>query len=324
MKYTFKLFLRIIFIVLFSMLFGSCDSSNNEPAISSPFGPKKIEKIIITFEHKLKSEIELPEGVTGSTSPDTDPLTTEFKTPIQAEGKVTYLELGEMPVELRDTELDHGILATRDYGNIDILLLGLKQGEPVFELQATPKQELALKREIIKYQDNKRDLFNAIIDDDISKLKELINAKVDLNVRSIDEITPLIAAVIMNNAKAARILLAANADVNARDQIGWTALIHSASADAGLELVNELIEAHADINACDIHGTTALIVASVKGNMDLVKALLKAGADLNATANNEGESLTALNAAEREGHMEVADFLRAWDTKQGGAVQQDR
>ena len=155
-----------------------------------------------------------------------------------------------------------------------------------------------------KYLNNKNALFSAVLDNDIPKLKALIDENVDLNVRSVDDVTPLIAATIMNNKKVVQVLLDANADVDARDHTGWTALIHFASENCSPEIGDALIKANADINARGRYGTTALIAASMRGNMNFVKTLVEAGADLNIAAKSKGERFTALYAAESEGHKE--------------------
>jgi hypothetical protein len=314
MNRYFKSFLPVIIIVLIAIFSTGCD--NKEPESSSPFGPKKTVKEKILFDQKIISEIEIPEEITGSVSEEMDPLTAEFETPVKPEGIIISLELGEMPVELKEIELNNGTLHTRDYGYIDVLLLGFKDGEPIFELQATPEQILSLKRQIVKYRNDKRNLFSAVLENDIPKLEAQVKAGVNLNIRTVDEFTPLIAATIMNRKKVVQVLLDAGADVNAKDHTGWTALIHFASANLDPEIGKALFKAHADVNARGIYGTTALIMACVKGNTDLVKTLVAEGADLNAAADIEGEHLTALHAAESEGHKEVADFLKKSGAKQ--------
>ena len=303
MKSYFRSIPWIPVIILISLLPAGCENRDA--------GRRKLEKVKITFDHIIKAEIEIPERVKDSMTSETDPSATELETPVHPEGKVTYLEISEMPIEIKDTELNDGILTTRGYDDIEILLVGFKQNEPVFELRAAQPQIDYLMKKVIKYRNNKVELFTAVMDDDIPKLKLLVDAKVDLNVRSAKDITPLMAATIMNHKEDVRILLDANADVNAKDHIGWTALIHLASANGDPELGDALIKAHADINARGRYGTTALIMAALKGNMDLTKTLVDAGADLNAEAETTGEQrFTALNAAEREGHKEVAEFLK--------------
>jgi hypothetical protein len=317
MKYYLRSVFPIVIIILTAIFYTGCDNSEEaSSSFSSPFGPKKPPEIIkITYDHKIYAEIEMPEEATGSASNDIEPSNIEFKTPLHPEGEVISLELGEMPVEIKKSELKDGFLLTKRFGKIEFLLLGIKDGKKIFELRATQKQVNNLKKEIVKYGNNKNALFSAVLDDDIPRLKTVIDSNVDLNVRSVDDITPLIAATIMNRQKVVELLINANADVNAKDRAGWTALIHFASSNDSLDLGNALIKANADINVRDKLGTTALIVAAVKGNIDFVKILVEAGADLNAAAKMTGEPFTAMQAAEREGHKEVAEFLKKCGAK---------
>lgn len=312
MKHFVNQTLWIVIIILMTALNSGCDRKEEVPSsYQSPFGPKKEpEKVKITFDHIIYAKIEIPEEYKDSENADISQSNILFKTPLHPEGRIISLELSELPIEILDTEIKNGILVTRRYGDIEILVAGLKNGKAIFELRATQKQITSMKKEIIKYLNNKNTLFSAVLDNDIPKLKEVINAKADLNVRSVDNVTPLITAIAMNYRKIAELLLEANADVNAKDRAGWTALIHFASSNGDLEFGNALIKAKADVNARDNNGTTALIVAAVRGNLDFVKALVEAGADLNAEATMTGEPFTAMQAAEREGHLEIVEFLK--------------
>jgi len=56
-------------------------------------------------------------------------------------------------------------------------------------------------------------------------------------------------------------LLASGADINAKDNNGWTPLIEAAQEDH-LEIVTLLLEKGADINSKTTKGATALIIAA--------------------------------------------------------------
>ncbi|MGO9568404.1 MAG: ankyrin repeat domain-containing protein [Desulfomonilaceae bacterium] len=68
----------------------------------------------------------------------------------------------------------------------------------------------------------------------------------------------------------------------------------------------------ADVNAKDNHGWTALMEAAKTGHLDVVKLLLDEGADVNAKDNY---GWTALKIAEEDGHKEIVELLKAHGAK---------
>ncbi len=75
------------------------------------------------------------------------------------------------------------------------------------------------------------------------------------------------ALMLCRSEDAARLLLDAGADVNARDGTGRTPFMAT-----GLSL---LLDRGADINASDVEGTTALIRVVQSADLDLVQYLLR-------------------------------------------------
>ncbi len=89
-------------------------------------------------------------------------------------------------------------------------------------------------------------------------------------------------------------LVAAGANVNARETQGMTALMRAAqNEDAGV--AQTLIAAKADLNMKDLDGNTAVICFVVTSKtiagptLDVLKLLIAAGADVNAK-NNHGDT----------------------------------
>jgi ankyrin repeat protein len=78
-------------------------------------------------------------------------------------------------------------------------------------------------------------------------------------------------------------------------------------ADARLHPHNPMVDAR---NAL---GQTALMVASEAGKLETVKALLERKADPNVKASNK---LTALKAAQQNGHGDVVELLRQWGARE--------
>src|SRR5262249_14654998 len=116
-------------------------------------------------------------------------------------------------------------------------------------------------------------------------------------------------------------LLAAGAQVNAKEsQRGQTALMWAA-AEGNVEVINTLVEAGADLHAHLDSGFTPFLFAVREGRIDAVKALLKAGADVNETietAHTTAKRLgyrgpransSALHIAVGNAHYELAAYL---------------
>ena len=80
------------------------------------------------------------------------------------------------------------------------------------------------------------------------------------------------------NLKGLEAALAAGADVNSRDDKGWTALMYVVDKGYVL-LVEPLLTAKADPNVRAPDGATALFMAAAHGHSEIIPTLMKAGAD---------------------------------------------
>ncbi len=111
--------------------------------------------------------------------------------------------------------------------------------------------------------------------------------------------TALSRAAGTGNINIVKSLLREGADVNEKDNDGWTALM---SAGNYPEVARTLITAGADVNVSieqgRLAGMTPLMLAVQKGQLDTVKILVDAGAKVNVKRNSDGE--TALMLAIRE------------------------
>lgn len=67
-------------------------------------------------------------------------------------------------------------------------------------------------------------------------------------------------------------LIAAGAEVNARDEVGWTALIWAAM-QGDLPVAQALIAAGAEVNATDREGQTAVDLALAHGQVAMVELI---------------------------------------------------
>jgi len=117
-------------------------------------------------------------------------------------------------------------------------------------------------------------------------------------------------AVSLGDVEAIKQHLAADADVNAKDDDGVT-LLEYAAGGGRKEIVELLIAKGADVNAKVDDGVTPLFGAALLGHTAIVELLILNGADVNAK-NEDGE--TPLDWAILNKQTETAALLR----KHGG------
>jgi ankyrin repeat protein len=84
--------------------------------------------------------------------------------------------------------------------------------------------------------------------------------------------------------------------------------LHSASASHSSAIVRRLLDSGADVNAKQNGGWTPLHAAAMFGDLSLLELLLDCGADP-SVANDDGK--TALDMAAEKGHAEVLEALRS-------------
>jgi ankyrin repeat protein len=79
-------------------------------------------------------------------------------------------------------------------------------------------------------------------------------------------------AAQFNHNDILKALITAGADVNAKDNLGWTPLIRAA-VGGNAEGVTALLGAGADKNVTDFFGRSALQVAQGRNHQDVITAL---------------------------------------------------
>ena len=104
----------------------------------------------------------------------------------------------------------------------------------------------------------------------LHNLIEVIKANANINAKDVTGNTALIWAIFYNYTDVAKFLIFAGADVNAKSFIGRTALTESIKQH-NIEISKLLINAHANVNE-----NNNLIFASKIGNKDAVKLLINA------------------------------------------------
>jgi len=132
----------------------------------------------------------------------------------------------------------------------------------------------------------------------LAPASEASAAGVGIGAKAKPEEATLVKAVKEGDSRKVRDLIAAGADVNVKNNDGDPIIISSIYRPDCLMV---LIAAGADVNAKDSGGSTALIYAAYWGKSDIVKTLIAAGADVNAK-DNRGD--TALSEAASRRHSQ--------------------
>ncbi|KAF1995859.1 putative proteasome regulatory particle subunit [Amniculicola lignicola CBS 123094] len=118
--------------------------------------------------------------------------------------------------------------------------------------------------------------------------------------------TPLMMACSRKDADPiVSLLLAKDADVNAKTLSGQTAL-HFTASKANLDVARTLVKHKASARVKDKRGQLALHRAAAVGSVPMMKILLEAKSPLNAT---DVDGMTALHHAVCEGHGDAALLL---------------
>ena len=147
---------------------------------------------------------------------------------------------------------------------------------------------------------------------DLDSVTKLLAGGADVNAKDWLGGTLLLHACVHGNINpnVVKALLAAGADANAHDSGGTTPLLAAARVACGKDrsvVLRELLAAGADVNAKDRDGTTALMALAATGDAEALKLLLEARAKVNARTDT-GQS--ALSFAERYNHPQAVTVLK--------------
>ena len=155
-------------------------------------------------------------------------------------------------------------------------------------------------------QDGLPGLYLAVREPSLKAAEALIAwPKSNVEVRTVQDESPLMMAALKGHLEIARKLIARDADVN---KTGWAPL-HYAATNGHVPVIRLLLDHHAYIDAESPNGTTPLMMAAHYGSPEAVKLLLEAGADP-ALKNKLG--LTALDFAQRANRSDAAGLIAAF------------
>jgi len=152
---------------------------------------------------------------------------------------------------------------------------------------------------------SRNSLLQATEKGDIREMERLIAAGAEVNAKDSNGRTPLHTAATYGQKEVAEQLISKGADVNAKDSSGETPL-HEAAYRDNKEVAALLISKGADVNAKDSSGETPLHKAAYVGTKEVTELLISKGADVNAK-DSSGE--TPLHMAAFSDQKDIAELL---------------
>jgi uncharacterized protein len=144
---------------------------------------------------------------------------------------------------------------------------------------------------------------------DQEQVKLLLEHNADVNATQGDGMTALHWAAYLDNLPLTQMLLSAGARVSAVTRLGSITPLFFACSNGSAAVADALLRAGADVNATKDAGTTPLMVAASSGSAELVRLLLAHGADVNIREAVHGQ--TALMFAAASNRPEVVQLLVA-------------
>jgi ankyrin repeat protein len=146
--------------------------------------------------------------------------------------------------------------------------------------------------------------YAAIRANDLPRLDGMLAAGADVNAKDERGITPLMYTAWVGSVDAMRRLLDRGADPNLSNSAGSTALMLSATEIVKLRLLKDR---GARVNAASARGRTALFLAAMSDrSVDIVRLLISAGADPSVV---DGMKMTVLHAAALGNDAETVRLL---------------
>jgi ankyrin repeat protein len=134
----------------------------------------------------------------------------------------------------------------------------------------------------------------------------LIAAGADVNLPSLEKVTPLIAASYAGSLPFVDLLLKQGAKHEPTDRLHKSALVYAAGM-GHTSIVERLLKAGAPIDQAPVDALTPLMWAAGQGHTETVKLLLAKGA--NKSLKDE-RGLSALQMAEQGGHAAIVGLLQ--------------
>lgn len=174
---------------------------------------------------------------------------------------------------------------------------------------------------------NENELFKAISENDIEKVKNLVKNGVNVNAITHSNRTILIDASWKGYLEIVKCLVENGADINVKDNEGYTALIWALIFEkfnvVAYFIENCKVDIDAQYNIKYFNNVkdgiyTILMIASMKGHLEIVKYLVDKGADINIEDDKCDTALNMIcsNSDNNKKYNQIKEVLmKAWQRK---------
>ena len=142
------------------------------------------------------------------------------------------------------------------------------------------------------------ELIQAVKNGDATVVRALLGRDANVDARQGDGATALHWAAHLNDLETADLLIRAGAAVDATNDLGVTPLWVATTA-GNAAMVAKLLEARGDPNIAPDTGGTPLMIAARQGNVAAVRSLLAHGADVTAKEGAQGQTALMWAVAQR-------------------------
>lgn len=134
------------------------------------------------------------------------------------------------------------------------------------------------------------ELVEASANNNLKKVKELVNKGVNVNTEDHFGSNSLFLASVYGHIEVVKFLIESKANLDSQHPVtGLTALLGSVMRGRH-EIVLTLLKNGADIRVRDFSGNSVILIASAYGRLELLELLIEYGADI-YSKNNKGENV---------------------------------
>ncbi|GJL56458.1 MAG: hypothetical protein NPIRA02_35900 [Nitrospirales bacterium] len=127
--------------------------------------------------------------------------------------------------------------------------------------------------------DKEQRLLEAVSQNDLTTVQELVKEGININAQDIRGRTALLVAVENHHFESANMLLEAGADVNMQDHKQDSPLL-LAGAEGRVDIMKRILQAKPDFTVYNRFGGTPLIPAAERGHVDMVELLVNTNVDI--------------------------------------------